>query len=201
MTKAQRQTVAVVLLTVGIIAVDQAIKIAVKTGMYLSQSIRVTDWFYILFTENDGMAFGIEVLNKYFLTTLRLCLVPLIVIYIVRLIRRGVSWGLLVCLAMVLAGAVGNIIDCVFYGLIFNNPPIPFVAEFVPFGHGYSTVLLGRVVDMFYFPLVDWDWPLWLPFLGGGHFVFFSPIFNFADASISCGIVAVILFYRSKILR
>ncbi len=201
MTKAQRQTVAVVLLTVGIIAVDQAIKIAVKTGMYLSQSVRVTDWFYILFTENDGMAFGIEVLNKYFLTTLRLCLVPLIVIYIVRLIRRGVSWGLLVCLAMVLAGAVGNIIDCVFYGLIFNNPPIPFVAEFVPFGHGYSTVLLGRVVDMFYFPLVDWDWPLWLPFLGGGHFVFFSPIFNFADASISCGIVAIILFYRSKILR
>ncbi|MCD8303175.1 MAG: lipoprotein signal peptidase [Prevotellaceae bacterium] len=201
MTKAQKQTLTVVLLTVAVVAADQGIKIAVKTGMYLSQRIRVTDWFYLLFTENNGMAFGMEVMNKYFLTGLRICLVPIIIVYVRRAILRGSSWGLLVCMALVLAGALGNIIDCVFYGLIFNNPPPPFVAEFVPFGHGYNPVFLGRVVDMFYFPLVQWNWPSWLPVIGGGHFVFFSPIFNFADASISCGIIALLLFYRHKILR
>ena len=98
----------------------------------------------------------------------------------------------------ILAGAAGNIIDCLFYGLIFNNPPAPMVAEFVPWGTGYETFMQGRVVDMFYFPLVEWDWPLWIPFIGGNHFVFFSPIFNFANACISCGVIALLLFYHKK---
>ena len=201
MTRTQAQAAATTVLVVGIIVIDQAIKIAVKTHMFLHQSIRVTDWFYLLFTENNGMAFGWEFLNKYFLTSFRILLTAFIIYYLHKVIRRGVSWGYLICLGLVLAGAAGNIIDCVFYGLIFNNPPSPMVAEFVPLGTGYAPVLLGRVVDMFYFPLVEWNWPVWMPVLGGNHFVFFSPIFNFADASISCGIVALLLFYKDHILK
>ena len=94
------------------------------------------------------------------------------------------------------AGAAGNIIDCLFYGMVFNNPPAPVVAEFVPWGTGYDGLMMGRVVDMFYFPLVEWDWPDWLPVAGGRHFIFFSPIFNLADACISCGVIALLIFYR-----
>lgn len=188
-----------VLLTVCIIAVDQVIKVAVKTGMYLHQSIRITDWFYLLFTENNGMAFGWEVLDKFLLTSFRIVFVVLIGYYLFRSIRRGISWGYLVCLSLVIAGAAGNIVDCVFYGMIFNNPPAPMTADFVPWGTGYGTLFHGRVVDMFYFPLVEWNWPTWLPGLGGEHFIFFSPIFNFADAAISCGIGALLLFYRKQL--
>lgn len=188
-----------VLLTVCIIAVDQVIKVAVKTGMYLHQSIHITDWFYLLFTENNGMAFGWEVLDKFLLTSFRIVFVVLIGYYLFRSIRRGISWGYLVCLSLVIAGAAGNIVDCVFYGMIFNNPPAPMTADFVPWGTGYGTLFHGRVVDMFYFPLVEWNWPTWLPGLGGEHFIFFSPIFNFADAAISCGIVALLLFYRKQL--
>lgn len=188
-----------VLLTVCIIAVDQVIKVAVKTGMYLHQSIRITDWFYLLFTENNGMAFGWEVLDKFLLTSFRIVFVVLIGYYLFRSIRRGISWGYLVCLSLVIAGAAGNIVDCVFYGMIFNNPPAPMTADFVPWGTGYGTLFHGRVVDMFYFPLVEWNWPAWLPGVGGEHFIFFSPIFNFADAAISCGIVALLLFYRKQL--
>lgn len=187
------------LLTVCIIAVDQVIKVAVKTGMYLHQSICITDWFYLLFTENNGMAFGWEVLDKFLLTSFRIVFVVLIGYYLFRSIRRGISWGYLVCLSLVIAGAAGNIVDCVFYGMIFNNPPAPMTADFVPWGTGYGTLFHGRVVDMFYFPLVEWNWPAWLPGLGGEHFIFFSPIFNFADAAISCGIVALLLFYRKQL--
>ena len=187
------------LLMGGIILIDQAIKVAVKTGMYLHQSIHVTDWFYLLFTENNGMAFGWEFFDKFFLTSFRIVFVVLIAIYMFRAIRRGISWGYLICLSLIVAGAAGNIADCVFYGLVFNNPPAPLVAEFVPYGTGYGTLFHGRVVDMFYFPLVEWNWPTWLPLCGGQHFIFFSPIFNFADAAISCGIVALLLFYRKQL--
>lgn len=190
----------VVLLVPLILVVDQAIKIAVKTSMYLHESRRVTDWFYILFTENRGMAFGIELFDKLFLTSFRIVAVVALTWYIVRRIRRGVQWGFLVCLTLILAGAAGNIFDCLFYGMVFNDPVPPQVAHFVPWGTGYAPVMMGRVVDMFYFPLVEWDWPSWLPFWGGEHFIFFSPIFNFADACISCGCIAMILFYY-KLVR
>lgn len=193
------QTIVAIMLIVGIIAIDQVIKVAVKTGMYLHQAIHVTDWFYLLFTENNGMAFGWEFIDKLLLTTFRIVFVVLIAFYMFRSIRKNIPWGYLICLTMIVAGAAGNIIDCVFYGMIFNNPPAPMVAEFVPYGTGYGTLLHGRVVDMFYFPLVEWDWPMWMPWLGGEHFIFFSPIFNFADAAISCGIVALLLFYRNRL--
>ena len=201
MNSKTKQALAAAALGLGIVVIDQAIKVAVKTGMYLHQSIHVTDWFQILFTENDGMAFGMEVIPKWFLTLFRIVLSIALVVYIGRSIKRGISWGYLVCLTMIVAGAAGNIFDCLFYGMIFNNPPVPMIAEFVPWGTGYGQLMLGRVVDMFYFPLVEWDWPATLPYLGGQHFIFFSPVFNFADASISCGVIALILFYNQKVFR
>lgn len=194
----KRQAIVSVLLTLFILITDQWIKVAVKTGMYMYERIHVTDWFYILFTENRGMAFGLELMDKYLLTSFRVFAVGFLVWFITRHIRRGIEWGFLICLVSILAGAAGNIIDCLFYGLIFNNPPAPMVAEFVPWGTGYETFMQGRVVDMFYFPLVEWNWPSWIPYIGGNHFVFFSPIFNFADACISCGVIALLLFYHKK---
>lgn len=199
MSRARKQAIVAIMLFVGIVVIDQCIKIAVKTGMYLHESIRVTDWFYLNFIENNGMAFGWDFFDKYLLTLCRIVLVVAIVWFIARHIRRGITWGYLICLTLVVAGAAGNIIDCVFYGMVFNNPPMPLHAEFVPFGTGYSTLFLGKVVDMFYFPLVEWNWPRWLPFVGGDHFVFFSPVFNFADAAITSGIIAIILFHRNRL--
>ena len=200
MRRETKQALSASMLFLLIILADQIIKVAVKTHMYLHQSIHITDWFQILFTENNGMAFGAEFLNKYFLTSFRIVAVSVLIYIIIRNIRRGVSWGLLLCLVLITAGAAGNIIDCLFYGLIFNNPPAPIVAEFVPWGTGYESLMMGRVVDMFYFPLVEFDWPSWIPMIGDKHFIFFSPIFNLADACISCRIIALLLFYR-KVLQ
>mgnify|MGYP003506785738 FL=1 len=164
MRRETKQALSASMLFLLIILADQIIKVAVKTHMYLHQSIHITDWFQILFTENNGMAFGAEFLNKYFLTSFRIVAVSVLIYIIIRNIRRGVSWGLLLCLVLITAGAAGNIIDCLFYGLIFNNPPAPIVAEFVPWGTGYESLMMGRVVDMFYFPLVEFDWPSWIPY-------------------------------------
>lgn len=180
-----------------VLIVDQIIKIWVKTTMYLHQSYHITDWFYIYFTENNGMAFGLEIFAKLFLTIFRIVAVILITWYIVKLVRQPqkVKNGYIVCLSLVLAGAIGNIIDCVFYGEIFSESTRSQVASFVNMGEGYSNWLHGKVVDMFYFPIIETNWPDWMPIVGGEHFIFFSPIFNFADAAISCGIIALLLFY------
>ena len=148
MRRERVQTIVAIMLIVGIIAIDQVIKVAVKTGMYLHQAIHVTDWFYLLFTENNGMAFGWEFFDKLLLTTFRIIFVALIAFYVFRSIRKNIPWGYLICLSMIVAGAAGNIIDCVFYGMIFNNPPAPMVAEFVPYGTGYGTLLHGRVSSL-----------------------------------------------------
>ena len=184
-----------------VLIIDQWIKIAVKTNMYMHEKIHVTDWFYFYFTENRGMAFGWEFFDKIFLSSFRIVAVALIAFYLIKLIRKGAPMGYVICLSLVLAGAAGNIIDSVLYGLIFNNPPAPFVAHFVPFGTGYEDVLMGRVVDMFYFPIIDTCWPQWMPVVGGEHFIFFSPIFNFADAAISCGVIALLIFYRNILAK
>lgn len=200
MTKAKKQATVVVALTLGIVLVDQIIKFSVKTGMYLGEHREVTGCFRLVFVENNGMAFGWEFMSKYLLTAFRIVFSGLIGWFMWREIRKGVEWGFLICLSLLMAGAVGNIIDCLFYGLIFNNPTPPEVAQLVPFGEGYGTLMLGRVVDMFYFPLMEWDWPAWMPWCGGGHFIFFSPVFNFADACISVGMVALLLFYHKKLI-
>ena len=181
---------------ISVLVIDQIIKISVKTGMFLGERIEITSWFSLVFVENEGMAFGWKLWGgKLFLTLFRVVAVSAIGWFIAKEIKRERPFGYIACLSLIMAGAAGNIIDCLFYGLIFNNPPYPEVATFVPWGAGYGEFLFGRVVDMFYFPLVEWDMPSWVPVWGGEHCIFFSPIFNFADAAISCGIVALVIFY------
>ena len=189
------------LIVVAILLIDQAIKIWVKTSMTLHESIHVFDWFYITFIENNGMAFGMELGSKIILSLFRMAAIIALTYYIWLEVKRKARTGYIVCLAMVLAGAAGNLIDCLFYGLIFNESSPYYVSFFVPFGTGYAPLLLGKVVDMFYFPLIETEWPLWMPFVGGEHFVFFSPVFNFADASISVSVVLILLFFREDISK
>ena len=182
-------------IVIAVLVIDQIIKIWVKTNMYWHESIKITDWFYIYFTENNGMAFGMEIFNKFFLTGFRVIAAIAITYLLVQYVKKNYKTGFLVCVSLILAGAVGNIIDCVFYGEIFSESTNSLLATFVPIGEGYSEWFYGKVVDMFYFPIIDTYWPTWMPLVGGEHFIFFSPIFNFADAAISCGIIALILFY------
>jgi signal peptidase II len=180
-----------------VLVADQVLKFWVKTNMALHDNIKIADWFYIYFTENNGMAFGMEIIGKLFLSLFRIVAVVLIAWYLTRVVKQKprVKNGYIVCLSLILAGAVGNIIDCVFYGEFFSASTHTDIATWVPMGQGYADWLHGRVVDMFYFPIIDTYWPDWIPFVGGEHFIFFSPIFNFADAAISCGIIALLLFY------
>ena len=188
-----------ILIVIAILLIDQAIKIWVKTSMSLHENIHVFDWFYIAFIENNGMAFGMQLGSKIILSLFRVVAICVLGYYIWLQVRKGARTGYIVCLAMVLAGAAGNLIDCMFYGLIFNESSPYYVSYFVPWGTGYAPFLMGKVVDMFYFPLIETEWPLWMPFVGGDHFVFFSPVFNFADASISVSVVILLLFFRKEI--
>ena len=146
------------------------------------------------------MAFGMEFGPKIFLTIFRLVLAAGLIWVLVRIKgMAAVKTGFLVCLALIIAGAIGNIIDCVFYGVIFNNPMPPEVAQMFPPGGGYATLFHGRVVDMLYFPLFSFTWPGWMPGVGGQEFLFFQPVFNLADAAISCGMIAVLIFYPRQL--
>ncbi len=184
-----------------VLIADQMVKIAVKTNMYLYENIDILPWFKIRFIENNGMAFGWELGGKYFLTSFRLAAICVLAWYLVRLLHQHARTFYIVCLSLILAGATGNVIDCLFYGMIFNDPPYGQVASFVEWGTGYSGLMLGRVVDMLYFPLVEWNMPQWawldsVPFLpsAGEHCVFFSPIFNVADAAVSCAVIALFVY-------
>lgn len=189
-----------VAIVVAILLIDQIIKIEVKTNMTLGEAKRVTDWFYIEFIENNGMAYGMKFINKLVLSLFRLFAIGFIGYYLAKIIKKDVApLGYIVLIAMVLAGAAGNLIDCLFYGLIFDASTPFTVSQFVPFGEGYSTFLHGKVVDMFYFPIIQTTWPEWFPYFGGSEYVFFSPVFNFADACISVGVVALLLFYRKQL--
>ena len=188
-----------VLLVVVSIAIDQIIKIWVKTSMTLHESIRIADWFYISFIENNGMAYGMQIGSKLALSLFRVVAISLLAYYLWLQVRRHARTGYIVCLSMVLAGAIGNLIDCMFYGLVFSASSVHYTSYFVPFGTGYASFLMGKVVDMFYFPLIVTTWPEWVPLWGGQEFIFFSPVFNFADANISVGVVLLLLFYRKEI--
>ncbi len=182
-----------------VLAIDQFLKVYVKLHMRIGDSIRITNWFYITFIENNGMAYGMSFIWKPALTAFRIAAVALIGCYTCRVIKREHPFGYAVCLALILAGAAGNIFDCLLYGQIFTVSTTQFLAETVPFGQGYAPVLQGRVVDMFYFPLIVSRYPDWFPVWGGRSFVFFSPVFNVADACISIGVIAVIIFYRKQL--
>lgn len=177
-----------------LLIIDQAIKIWVKTHMMLGESVKVTDWFYIYFTENPGMAFGWEVFDKLFLTIFRIIASVVIAWLISKVVKGRYSIGFLLCFVAIFAGAVGNIIDSVFYGEIFSHS-YGQLATLFPAEGGYAGWLHGKVVDMFYFPIINTTWPDWMPFWGGEELIFFRPIFNFADACISVGVICLILFY------
>lgn len=189
------------LLVIAILLIDQIIKILVKTGMELHESIRVTDWFYISFIENNGMAWGMQIGPKLLLSLFRVIAIAFLGYYIWLQAKKKARWGYIICLVMVLAGATGNLIDCMFYGLGFEASTPFSVSHWVGLGNGYAPFLMGKVVDMFYFPIIQTTWPDWMPFWGGEEFIFFSPVFNFADASISVGVVTLLLFYRKELVK
>ncbi len=189
-----------VLLIVVILIMDQVVKILVKTNMTIGESITVfNSWFYIKFIENPGMAFGIDIPGRFgkpLLTIFRIIAVSAIGWYLNLMIVKKAKPGLILFIALIFAGAMGNIIDCTFYGLIFNESTYFNTATMFPDGGGYAHFLQGRVVDMFYFPIINGTYPQWFPWLHGQEFVFFRPIFNLADASISVGIFAILIFQK-----
>lgn len=185
-----------------ILLADQVLKVWIKTNLSLGEEIVIfKDWFIIHFVENNGMAFGFEFAGEYgklFLSIFRIIAVIAIGWYLFRLARhKKLPFGFLISIALIFSGAIGNIIDSMFYGLIFNHS-YGQVADFLPEGGGYATFLHGRVVDMFYFPIIQTTLPDWLPFWGGRHFIFFRPVFNIADSSITVGIFSILLFYRQQ---
>lgn len=184
----------------AVLFIDQASKIWIKTNMEIGEEFSVLgDWFIIHFTENNGMAFGLEIAGEYgklILSSFRIIAVALIGWYLFSLPKKGASNGLMVSGALIFAGAMGNIIDSVFYGQLFNESYYQ-VAEFLPKEGGYAPLLYGRVVDMLYFPLYEGFLPEWIPIWGGDYFVFFRPVFNIADSAITIGVISILLFHRN----
>ena len=177
---------------------DQVMKIWVKTQFYLGEDLPLTSWWHLKFIENNGMAFGLELWNKYILTFGRILAVCAFIWFVIAIRNiRELRLGFFIAMALIIAGAAGNIFDCVFYGKIFNNPMPPAIAEIFPPDGGYAGWFQGRVVDMMYFPLFSFYFPDWMPWVGGEYFEFFQYIFNIADASICIGVCLLIFFYSS----
>jgi signal peptidase II len=182
-----------------ILLIDQSLKFWIKTHMMLRQQYNVfDDWFIIQYIENNGMAFGLEFggqIGKLILSVFRILAVVGIGWYLVHIIKTKAHTGFVLCIALILAGAVGNIIDSAFYGILFNSSEYQ-VAHFLPKGGGYSSFLHGRVVDMLYFPIINGHFPSWFPIWGSQQFIFFRPVFNIADSSITIGVAIILLFQK-----
>lgn len=166
--------------------------------MVIGEEFRIFDWFIIHFTENNGMAFGLEFggyNGKFLLTLFRIIIVGIGIFYIKEIIKKHFSSGFLISLGLIIGGAIGNIIDSVFYGVLFNGSHGN-VADFLPQSGGYASLFHGKVVDMLYFPLINSHFYNWIPFVGGEHFIFFRPVFNIADTGISIGVFLILVFYR-----
>ncbi len=176
------------LIVFAILLIDQTLKIWIKTHLMLGESIFVTNWFQLLFVENKGMAFGVELIDKLFLSIFRIIASGLLVYYIVKLIKENYRFGFIICIALVLAGALGNLIDSIFYGQWFTHSYNQ-VASMFP-EQGYTSYFHGKVVDMFYFPLIK---------NSAGETLFFRPVFNFADAAVTVGVALVLIFFRKDL--
>ncbi len=189
-----------ILVIVLVLLIDQTLKIWIKTNFHIGEEIRLLgNWFILHFIENNGMAYGFEFAGEYgkiALSLFRIVAVAAIGWYLFREIKKGIPTGLVVSISLILAGAIGNIIDSAFYGLIFSDS-FGRVAEMFPAEGGYATFLHGAVVDMLYFPIIKTTWPSWSPINAGESFVFFRPVFNIADSAISVGIGMILVFYRN----
>jgi len=188
-----------ILLIALILIADQILKIWIKTHMVIGEEIPVFgNWGMIHFVENNGMAFGMEMggkPGKLILSIFRIIAIIAIGYFLNSIIRKKVNLGLILAVSAIFAGAIGNIIDSAFYGMIFSESYIQPAVLFPP-GGGYSSFLHGRVVDMFYFPIINTHWPDWSPIRPGESFIFFRPVFNIADSSITCGVISIILFQK-----
>ncbi|WP_430411231.1 lipoprotein signal peptidase [Kordia sp.] len=183
-----------------VLLIDQISKIYIKTNFVLGESVNVFGWFKILFVENRGMAWGVELPGNYgklFLTLFRLFAISAIGYWLYDSVKKKSSRILIVAIALIFAGAFGNIIDSVFYGILFSeSSPGSGLATFMPEAGGYASVFHGHVVDMLYFPMVDTTWPEWMPWLGGDRFSFFDPVFNVADSAITIGVLLLLIFNK-----
>ena len=193
----------VILLVLVILIIDQVSKIYIKTNFYYHEMVPIfgLDWAYLHFVENNGAAFGLSLggeWGKLALTSFRIVTVGILAYFINQLMKRKENMGMIMALSLVFAGAIGNIIDSVFYGVIFSESGFSpaGVATFMPPEGGYSSLFHGKVVDMFYFPMINTYWPDWVPVFGGNSFQFFRPVFNVADSSIFIGMVILLIFYR-----
>ena len=196
MKKISNGWLATIIIALAII-IDQATKIWVKTHFFYGEQVELTSWFKIAFIENNGMAFGMELGSKAILTWLRIIFSILFIYYLIKIRKRtDLPKGFVACVALITAGAIGNVLDCIAYGQLFNDPMPPEVDQFLPSEGGYASLFNGKVVDMLYFPLAEWDWPQWMPGIGGKHFLFFEPIFNVADACLTTSILVLVIFYN-----
>ncbi len=183
-----------------ILILDQILKIWIKTTFYLGESHAVLgQWFFLHFTENEGMAYGMKLggaYGKLLLSLFRIAAVVVIIWWLYRVTRKKASNLLIVCISLILAGALGNIIDSAFYGLFFSESTYMQIATLFPPGGGYGAFLHGKVVDMLYFPIIETRYPVWFPFVGGEEFLFFRPVFNVADSAITTGVLILIVFQK-----
>ncbi len=198
-----KKSLKIALIVIGVLIVDQWLKIWIKTNLSYGEEIQILgqSWALIHCVENEGMAVGITLggdYGKLALSLFRIAAVCFLIYYLRLLLRSKVSFGLIASFSLILAGAIGNIIDSAFYGLIFSQSPYHGgVATMFPEGGGYAGFLHGKVVDMFYFPMFEGFFPEWVPLWGGEHFQFFRPVFNVADAAITTGVLSLLIFFRS----